>query len=166
MFCFRTASLGGSWLNEPTTTQRCSSEKETFILEDLFSSVLLQCKKYHPSGNLKFNNLVIFQSIKLRVLVEKILPISLNPNFTPNTLGSYGLRWSTTRSRDFHLRIFLCNKEFCSWCFRSIPFVLLTSSLAFFLLCGCYLLVDVWGCWTGSPFIYPGRHLRQLPRMS
>jgi len=30
-----------------------------------------QFKKYYPSGNLKFNNLVIFQSLKLRNLVEK-----------------------------------------------------------------------------------------------
>jgi len=56
------------------------------ILENLFSSVLLQLKKYHPSGNLKFNNLGIFQSLKFRILMEKILPISLNLNFTPNTV--------------------------------------------------------------------------------
>jgi len=46
----------------PTIAQRCRSETETFILEDLFNSVLLQFKKYHSSGNLKFNNLGIFQS--------------------------------------------------------------------------------------------------------
>jgi len=39
-------------------------------LEDLFSSVLSRFKKYHPSGNLKFNNLGIFQSLKLRILME------------------------------------------------------------------------------------------------
>jgi len=61
------------------------------ILEDLFSSVLSQFKKYHPSENLKFNNLGIFQSLKLHILMEKILPISLKLNFTPNTLGCYGL---------------------------------------------------------------------------
>jgi len=32
------------------------------ILEDLFRSVLSQLKKYHPSGNLKFNNLGISQA--------------------------------------------------------------------------------------------------------
>jgi len=48
-----------------------------FFLKDLFSSVLSQFKKYHPSGNLKSNNLGIFQSLKLRILVEKILPIFL-----------------------------------------------------------------------------------------
>jgi len=52
---------------------------------------LSQFKKYHPSGNLEFNNLGIFQSLKLHILMEKILPISLKLNFTPNTLGSYGL---------------------------------------------------------------------------
>jgi len=35
----------------------------------LFSSVLSQCKKYHPSGNLKFNYLGIFQSLKLHILM-------------------------------------------------------------------------------------------------
>jgi len=30
-------------------------------------------KKYHPSGYLKFNNLGIFQSLKLRNLIGKIL---------------------------------------------------------------------------------------------
>jgi len=37
---------------------------ETFILEDFFSSVLSQFKDYHPSGNLKFNYLGNFQSLK------------------------------------------------------------------------------------------------------
>jgi len=61
------------------------------ILEDLSSSVLSQLKKYHCSGNVKFNNLGIFQSLKLRILVKKILPFSRKLNFTPNTLGCYGL---------------------------------------------------------------------------
>jgi len=48
------------------------------IFEDLFSSVLSQFKKkYHPSGNLKFKYLGIFQSLKLRSLTGEILPISL-----------------------------------------------------------------------------------------
>jgi len=34
-------------------------------LEGLFSSVLSQFKKYHPSGNLKFNNLGIFLKLKI-----------------------------------------------------------------------------------------------------
>jgi len=61
------------------------------ILEDLFSSILSQFKKYHPSGNLKFNNLIIFQNLKLSILMEKVFPISLELNFTPNTAGCYGL---------------------------------------------------------------------------
>jgi len=47
---------------QPTTAQRSRSETEKFILEDLFSSVLPLFKKYHPSKNLKYNNLGIFQS--------------------------------------------------------------------------------------------------------
>jgi len=48
------------------------------ILEDLFCSVLSQFKIYHPSGNLKFLNLGIFQALKFRILMEKILLISLS----------------------------------------------------------------------------------------
>ena len=58
---------------------------------DLFSSVLSQGKKYHPSGNLKFNYFGIFQSLKILILMEKILLISLKLNFAPNTSGCYGL---------------------------------------------------------------------------
>jgi len=42
-----------------------------------FQFSIAQFKKYHPPGNLKFNNLGIFQSWKLQFLVEKIFPISL-----------------------------------------------------------------------------------------
>jgi len=56
-------------------------------LEDLFSSVLSQLKKYHPSENLKFNYTGIFQSLKLRILKEKHLSNSLKLNLTPNILG-------------------------------------------------------------------------------
>ena len=55
------------------------------VFENLFSSVLSQFKKYHPSGNLKFYNLGISKSLKLRIFVKKILLISLKLNFTPNT---------------------------------------------------------------------------------
>jgi len=55
---------------------------------------LSQFKNYRPSGNLKFNNLGISQSLKLRILIEKKLPISLKLNFTQNTLGCYGLNKS------------------------------------------------------------------------
>jgi len=67
----------------PTTTQRCRSEEKD-VLEDLFSLILSQFKKYHPSANLKFNNVSVFQNLKLRISMEKILLISLKLNFTPN----------------------------------------------------------------------------------
>jgi len=63
---------------------------EKNILEDLFSAALSQLK-YHLSGNLRFNYLGIFQSLKLSILVGKIVRISLELNFTPNTLGCLGL---------------------------------------------------------------------------
>jgi len=55
-----------------------------------FISVLSQFKKYHPSGNLKFNNSGIFQSLKLRNVMGKILRISLKLNFTLGTLAFLG----------------------------------------------------------------------------
>jgi len=67
------------------------SETEKIILADPFSPVLSKLKKYHASGNLKFNNLGISQSLKLRNLMGNILRISLKLNFIPNTLGCYGL---------------------------------------------------------------------------
>ena len=83
----------GKFSIKPTTTQRCRSETEKNILENLFSPVFSQLKRYHPSRNLKFNNLGISQSLKFCILLEKkILPICLKLNFTPNTLGWYGLR--------------------------------------------------------------------------
>jgi len=60
-------------------------------IEDFFSLVLLQFKKYHPSGNLKLNYLGIFQSLKLRHIIGKVLSISLKLNLASNTLGCYGL---------------------------------------------------------------------------
>jgi len=60
------------------------------ILEDLFSAVLSQFKKYHPSGNLKFDYLGIFLSLKLRILLEKILSISLELKFNSKC---FGLLW-------------------------------------------------------------------------
>jgi len=55
-----------------TTAQWCRSETDK-ILEDLFSLVLSQFKKYHPSGNMKFDNLGIFLSLKLRILMKETL---------------------------------------------------------------------------------------------
>ena len=48
---------------------------------------MVAISRIHPSGNLKFNNLSIFQSLKLRNFMGKILRISLKLNFTPNTLA-------------------------------------------------------------------------------
>ena len=48
-----------TWLRPPTA-QWCRSKAEKNILKDLFSLVLSQFKKYHPSGKLKFNNLYNF----------------------------------------------------------------------------------------------------------
>jgi len=47
---------------QPTTAQLCRSATKKNVLEDLFSSVLSQFKKYHHSGNLKFDYLGISQS--------------------------------------------------------------------------------------------------------
>jgi len=44
-----------------------------FVLEDRYSSVLSQLKKEKNSESLKFNNFDFFKSLKLRILVEKIL---------------------------------------------------------------------------------------------
>jgi len=61
------------------------------ILEDLFSSVLSQFKKYHIPWNLKFHYLGTFPTLKLRILMQKILSIYFKLNFTPSNLGSYEL---------------------------------------------------------------------------
>jgi len=61
------------------------------ILDDIFSIVTFE-KKYHPSRNLKFHYIGIFQSLKLRVKIEKIHSISPKLNFTPKTLGCYQLK--------------------------------------------------------------------------
>ncbi|KAK3915094.1 Heparan-alpha-glucosaminide N-acetyltransferase [Frankliniella fusca] len=73
--------------------------------------------------------------------------------------------WRARLARWFAWAVLLAAAGVCGWYFGGVPvnkslwtlpFVLLTSSLALLLLCGCYLLVDVWRCWTGSPFLYPG----------
>lgn len=40
--------------------------------------------------------------------------------------------------------------------FRSLSFVMVTSSFAFFLLSFVYLLTDVKNWWTGKPFLFAG----------
>jgi len=88
--------------HQPTTARQYRSETKKNILEYPFRSVLPQFKKYHPSGNLKFNKLDIFQSLKLRNLMGNILRISLKLNFTPNTSGCYGLMKETGMSHLEH----------------------------------------------------------------
>jgi len=60
-------NLGVS-VNPLPPSKRSRSETEKIILEHLSSTGLSQFKKYHPSGNLRFNNLGNFQSLKLRIL--------------------------------------------------------------------------------------------------
>jgi len=69
------------------------TEKKKFRL-CLIQFNIVAIKKYHPPppGNLKCNKLGIFQSLKLRILAVKILPIPLKLNFAPNTSGCYGLK--------------------------------------------------------------------------
>jgi len=66
-------------------------ETENFVLEDLFSSLLSQIKKYHPSGNPIFNNFGIFQSLKFRILWEK----SFHFHLTKFHSKYFGLLWVT-----------------------------------------------------------------------
>jgi len=53
---------------------------------------LSQFKKYQLPRNLKFHYLGIFESFKLRILMEEILSISLKLSFTPNICGCFGLK--------------------------------------------------------------------------
>jgi len=46
-------------------------EQKNNILEDLFTSVLSQFKKYYPSRILKFNYKGVSKSLKLRILMLK-----------------------------------------------------------------------------------------------
>jgi len=66
--------------------------KQKKIFLRIFSVQFSHIKKLHPSGNLKFNYFGTSQSLKLRILMERILLISPKLNFTPSTLGCYGLK--------------------------------------------------------------------------
>jgi len=74
-----------------------------------FQLKIVTIKKYHLTGNLKFNNLGIFQRLKLRISMEKILPTSLKLNFTQNTLDGYGL--NTTYFDFLRVSIFFIKKR-------------------------------------------------------
>ena len=78
----------------PSDAVRIQKNKNS--LEDPFSSVLSQFKKYRLSENLKFNNLSIFQNLKLRILMEKILPIFSKAKFHSKYSG---VLW--VKRRDF-----------------------------------------------------------------
>jgi len=91
----------------PPIAQRCRSEKQKKI-EDLFSSELSTFKKIPSPANIKFNYLRIFQSLKLRILMEKILSLSLKLNFTPNTMGCYRLITLVERFVTFGINFFVC----------------------------------------------------------
>jgi len=62
----------------PLPSKRCRSETEKKYSEDHFRSVLSLFKKYLPSRSIKFNNIGISQSLKLRILVEKSLKFLLS----------------------------------------------------------------------------------------
>jgi len=65
--------------------------RNNYFRGSLQFSIVTILKKCHPPENKKINYLGIFQSLKLRISMEKILSILLKLNFTPNTLGCYGL---------------------------------------------------------------------------
>jgi len=62
-----------SILINPLPPSDAVRQQKKNILEDLFSSLLSKFKKNHSPGNLKLNNLGISQSLKLRILMGKIL---------------------------------------------------------------------------------------------
>jgi len=80
--CLLKSDLGSLTHNRPAMP---FANRKIIILEDLCSSLLSPFNKYHPSGNLKFDYLGIFKSLKLRFSMGKILSISLKLNFNPNT---------------------------------------------------------------------------------
>jgi len=77
--------------NPPTPGDAVRQQKKKYFRGSFQFSIVIIKKKYHPSGNRKFNYLGIFQSLKLRILMEKIPQISRELNFTPHTLACYGL---------------------------------------------------------------------------
>jgi len=65
--------------------------KQKKIFQRIFIAHYCPNLKNKPSEHLKFNNLGVFQSLKLHSLMGKILKISLDLNFFLNTMGCYGL---------------------------------------------------------------------------
>ena len=81
----------------PSIAQRCSSETEKFILENLFILVFLRLKKQKNIASLKTWILIILafpKALNCVINGKDPIRISLALNFTPNTLGCYGLKYS------------------------------------------------------------------------
>jgi len=83
-----------SWsgaIYQPSTLQRCRSEKRKKI-EDLLNLVLSQFKNIISPWKPEILLFRHFTKLKIAYIsLDKILWISLKLNFTPNTLGYYGL---------------------------------------------------------------------------
>jgi len=70
------------------------------ILEDLFGSVsIVLIKKYRSSGNLKFNNLSLFQSLKFRIFMEQKTLQFLLSLILLQILWAYGFIYVMIRQR-------------------------------------------------------------------
>ena len=95
--------LQGKTLNPLPPSDAVRKQKKNHFRSDLFSSVLSQLKKYHPSENRNFNNLGIFQSLKLRNLMGKIPRISLKLNCFSNISGCHGLILGDRRQQGINL---------------------------------------------------------------
>jgi len=63
--------MAGQWqnLNPLPPSDAVRQQKKIFLR--IFSVHIVSILKYHPSGNLKFYNLRISKSLKLRILVKK-----------------------------------------------------------------------------------------------
>jgi len=85
--------LGGiSFVFNPLPSSDAVRKQKKNILEDLFSSVLPQFKKISPLWKPDIPLFRHFSKLKISYLIWKIHSISFKLNFTPNTLGRYGLR--------------------------------------------------------------------------
>jgi len=97
-FCFK---IEGARIPSSLTHYRLAmafgNRKDYF--RGCFQFSIVSFSKYHPFGNLKFDYLGISQSLKLRILMEKILSISLKLNFTPNTFGLLWVKKELTKDR-------------------------------------------------------------------
>jgi len=79
------------YVNPQPPRDAVRQQQKKYFKRSFQFSIVTVLKKYRLSKILKFNNLGNFQTLKLRTLIEKILPISLNLNLTANTLHCYRL---------------------------------------------------------------------------